>query len=249
MQGFFVLLADGVNGNPEICYTAKMMTDPISEGTLTRANDGISQFQVTATRESVSGTTTLRLVDEYANDNEQLNLPTLFDSNWEPYPMIYTIGDNKAMQIQTLKGVSTIPLGIYSNNEAEVEVKFEDVESFSGLTLYDVVTETSTTIDRDMTVMLPGCTNGRYLLTFASNIEDDMMESITISSIERGSIWVTSDVNDVIKDIIVYDINGRVCKQLSSINHYSETIAIENGIYIVKVNTEQATTTAKVFVR
>ena len=180
-----MLFRYSVNANPESYYTAAMMTDPISEGTLTRANDGISQLYITATREGVSGTTTLRLVDEYANDNEQLNLPTLFDSNWEPYPMIYTIGDNKAMQIQTLKGVSTIPLGIYSNNEAEVEVKFENVESFSGLTLYDVVTETSTTIDRDMTVMLPGCTNGRYLLTFASNIEDDMMESITISSIER----------------------------------------------------------------
>ena len=46
MQGFFVRLADGVNANPEIYYTAAMMTDPISEGTLTRANDGISQLYI-----------------------------------------------------------------------------------------------------------------------------------------------------------------------------------------------------------
>ena len=101
----------------------------------------------------------------------------------------------------------------------------------------------------DMSIMLPGNTNGRYLLTFNSAMEDDLLESITISSVDRGSIWITSDFNDPIQEIMVYDINGRMCKQLASVGSNSYTTSIEGGMYVVQVRTLQASKTSKVMVR
>ena len=163
--------------------------------------------------------------------------------------MIYTIGNNQAMQIQTVRNVSTIPLGIYSNSDDEVVVAFNNVSEFDGLTLYDSYLNTSTELSDDISIMLPGNTNGRYLLTFSSTIEDDLTESITISSVERGSIWITSDINDPIQEIIIYDVEGRMCYQLTSVNKNSYTVHLEAGIYIVQVHTLQASKTSKVIVR
>ena len=160
---------------------------------IARGASEVSELCITATREGISGTTTLRMANEYTPESEMLNLPALLDSNWDPYPLVYTIGNNQAMQIQTVNAQTTIPLGIYSNSDEAVEVSFGNVDAFSGLALYDSKTDTSVAIDNDMTLTLPGSTNGRYLLTFSTSIdEEDLAESITISSIERGSIWVTS---------------------------------------------------------
>ena len=250
MQGFFVQLADGEKANPTVIYTAAMMTNPLgSTNALTRTANGISQLYITTTRDGISGTATLRVANEEANEEELLNLPTLLDSNWDAYPMVYTIGNGQAMQIQTVKAITTIPLGIYSNSIEEVEVRFDGVETFEGLTLYDALLDETTDIEEGMTLTLPGNTNGRYLLTFASAIEDDLMESITISAVERGQIWVTSDFNDPIEEVIVVDPNGRVCKYATGVNTNSTTIYIESGVYVVRVKTANASKTGKLFVR
>ena len=249
MQGFFVELADNASANPIVTYSINMMGNPTDPCALTRSSNGIRQLYITSSRDGVSGTTSLRLADDSANDSEIVNLPTLLDSNWEPYPMIYTIGNNQAMQIQTVRNVSTIPLGIYSNSADEVVVAFNNVSEFDGLTLYDSYLNTSTELSDDISIMLPGNTNGRYLLTFSSTIEDDLTESITISSVERGSIWITSDINDPIQEIIIYDVEGRMCNQLTSVNKNSYTVHLEAGIYIVQVHTLQASKTSKVIVR
>ena len=101
-----------------------------------------------------------------------------------------------------------------------------------------------------MTLTLPGSTNGRYLLPFSTSIdEEDLAGSITISSIERGSIWVTSDYNDPIEEIIVYDVNGRKVEHQSGLNSNSETLWMEGGIYIVQVRTASASQNGKVMVK
>ena len=145
--------------------------------------------------------------------------------------------------------MTTIPLGIYSNSKEEVAVRFDHVEQFEGLSLYDALLDETIAIEEDVTLMLPGNTNGRYLLTFASTMAEDLLESITISSVERGQIWVTSDINDPLEEIMVFDVNGQKWRHLVGINNSSETIAIESGIYIVQARTVSATQTAKVMER
>ena len=248
MQGFFVEL-DSEKVNPIVKYSIDMMSDPVGPNALTRSTENISQLFITSTRDGISGTATLRIANENADETDMQNLPTLLDSNWDPYPLIYTIGNNQAMQIQTVKNVSTIPLGIYSNSEDEVMVTFENVNAFEGLALYDSYLDETIDLNHDMSIMLPGNTNGRYLLTFNSAMEDDLLESITISSVDRGSIWITSDFNDPIQEIVVYDVNGRLYKQLTSIGNNSYSVNIEGGLYIVQVRTLQATKTAKVMVK
>ena len=253
MQGFFVQLKNGEAANPTVHYTAAMMTDPINGATLTRSTQGISQLYISATRQGISGTATVRLAYEGTDSNELLSMPTLLDSNWEQYPMVYTIGnDGEAKQIQTVKGVKTVPLGIYSNDASEVEVSFENVDAFESLALYDSETDTTTSIDEDTTLSLPGNTNGRYLLLFGSAIDEEeelLTDAITISSIERGTIWVTSDINDPITEIQIFDTNGRLCDHRAGLSTSSETIAIEGGIYIVKAVTANTLKTGKVIVR
>ena len=251
MQGFFVELKEGQTANPQVRYTAAMMTDPLTDHPgLTRASSDVNELYITASRNGVTGTTALRVASEYAPESELQNLPSLFDSNWDEFPLIYTIGQQQAMQIQTVRGVTTVPLGIYSNSDEAVEVSFTNAADFTGLSLYDSFTDTSVPIDTDMTLMLPGSTNGRFLLTFQTSIGTaDLTESITISSVERGSIWVTSDFNDPIDEIIVYDVNGRKVAHLSGVNHNSQTLSVDGGIYVVQVHTATASQTGKVMVR
>ena len=252
MQGFFVRLKDGEVANPTVKYTAAMMTDPFDSGSgpLTRSAEGVEQLYITTTRDGISGTTSVRVADESAEESEMQNLPTLLDSNWDSYPLVYTIGsEGQAMQIQTVKSINTIPLGIHSNSAEPVEVRFDNAAAFEGLSLYDALLDESMPIEEGTILSLPGNTNGRYLLTFASSIEEDLTQSITISAVERGQIWVTSDINDPIEEIVVVDASGRVVHQQRGIGSNSATIAMPGDIYVVKVTTANTTQTGKVMVR
>ena len=251
MQGFFVRLASG-EANPKVIYTADMMTDPLTmNSALTRSAEGIDQLYITTTRNGISGTATVRMADESAIDGEMINLPSLLDSNWDPYALVYTIGkEGQAMQIQTVRNVTTIPLGIYSNNSNEVEVRFDNVTAFNDLALYDALLDETTPIEEGTSMWLPGNTNGRYMLTFASRaMEQDLMQSITISAVERGQIWVTSDINDPIDEIIVADTAGRIVYKQKGINSNSTTISLPASLYVVKVTTINSAQTGKVLVR
>ncbi len=251
MQGFFVRLATG-EANPTVTYTVEMMTDPLLDGSgpLTRSAAGIDQLYITTTRNGISGTTSVRLANEEAEESDMVNLPTLLDSNWEPYPLVYTIGSNgQAMQIQTVKGINTVPLGVYSNSAEPVEVRFDNAAAFEGLAIYDALLDETTPIEEGTILMLPGNTNGRYLLTFASDIDNDLTQAITISAVERGQIWVTSDFNDPIEEIVIVDAAGRMVYQQRGVGSNSTTIAMPGDLYVVKVTTTHSTQTGKVMVR
>ena len=257
MQGFFVQLKSGVSANPTVTYTIAMMADGAAPSTVTRASDENSdnarQLYLEAERDGVTCTALVRQVDdEDKNDNQyMLNLPTLLDDNIDILPMVYTIREGEAMQIHTLDGATTVPLGIYSNSNEEVELRLKGTEHFAGLALYDALTHTSTPLDDNPTLVLPGNTNGRYLLVFATDIneESDPTQSITVSAIERESILVTSDINDPIEEVIIHDTTGRVCHHQTNINTSSQLISMAAGTYIVTVRTADTLYTAKVLVR
>ena len=155
------------------------------------------------------------------------------------------------MQIHTLDGATTAPLGHYSNSNEEVELRLKGTVHIAGLAPYDALTHTSTPLYDNPTLVLPGNTNGRYLLVFATDIneESDPTQSITVSAIERESILVTSDINDPIEEVIIHDTTGRVCHHQTNINTSSQLISMAAGTYIVTVRTADTLYTAKVLVR
>ena len=255
MQGFFVQLKSGVAANPTVTYTTAMMTDGAAPVALTRGttenDDTAKQLIIEAQREGVICTALIRQLEEEDGSGQQLDLPTLLDDNLEQLPMIYTIKGDQAMQIHTLAGATTIPIGIYSSNHEEVEVSFRGTHLFDGLTLYDALTDNFTPLDSDMTLLLPGNTNGRYQLVFSTGIEEevDLAQSITVSAIERERILVTSDINDPIKEIIVHDTAGRLMTHHTEVNTGSHNISVAAGTYIVTVKTASARFKSKVLVR
>ena len=149
-------------------------------------------------------------------------MPTLLNSDCEDYPVIYTIGEEQAMQIQTIGSrVSTIPLGIYSNSEDSVSVSFYIASGFENLSLYDSYTNSYLPIEKESTIQLPGQTNGRYLLTYETGMQENFESTITISSLEEQTILVTSSVDDPIERVQIYTTDGMLRSAHTNIDAYT----------------------------
>lgn len=253
MQGFFVRLNSGETANPTVTYNLSMMTTGSRTlANLTRSVDNeYNQLYMTATRNGMQGTAMLQSSTTSEDDaNTETYVPTLLNSDCEDYPVIYTIGEEQAMQIQTIGSrVSTIPLGIYSNSEDSVSVSFYIASGFENLSLYDSYTNSYLPIEKESTIQLPGQTNGRYLLTYETGMQENFESTITISSLEEQTILVTSSVDDPIERVQIYTTDGMLRSAHTHIDAYTYSIRQPSGVYIVVVKTQFADKIGKILVK
>ena len=164
-------------------------------------------------------------------------------------PSLYSIAGTQATCINVTPEMANIPLGVYSEDESDVTLRFAGLEHFGdSLYLYDALKNEEILVDsRNAEVTLPGTTHGRYFLNVSRSIQVE--SQIRVYTPMPGQVVVASTAGDLLKSVRVYDLSGKV---VSIFDHLSTTVhqfSLPTGFYIVCAESESCTEKSKISVR
>lgn len=157
LQGFFVKKESG-----NITFTPVMMVDG-NHATDTPAP--AREFTMIAENECGQSAASISLGEE------EKSVETLFDSNLEDVPMVYTVANGYAVSINQVKELNKpIPFGVNCSSQDKVEVTFSDIEQLTNDDVFvvDAVDgKTQQIFEGDSFTVQPN-DYGRYFLVFAN---------------------------------------------------------------------------------
>ena len=239
LQSFFVKLKTDKAGNlveaPEnITFTQDMQT-------LGGTNDGLrSANALTITATTTDGRTSRAAVaysgmasDDYQSSEDA---ELFLDSNLGDVPMVYTVAGTMATSINVRQNCELVPLGVYGTDDEPVTLRFDQVDAFSGVKLYDAQTKRYTTLTEGSEVSVSTNDSGRYYLTggLATGSEAiRTVDDISIYSVRPGEIVATS-AGSSLRSVRVYGIGGELVTQQSLANQSVYRLRVPgNAIYVV----------------
>ena len=262
MQAFFV---ESVDYNPgttraegetteakKVTFNASMT---VAAATAT-TNGGTKSFSavnpiLTLTATSKQGQSRAAVVQKSDASNQyeaDKDAVALLDSEIDA-PMAYTVAGNYAAAVNAIHDYKNVPLGVYAKDGEEVELSIEGASQLvSPLYLYDAVTRSTTPIDGDsFTLKLTGSSHGRYFLTTDEGIKAE--GDIRIYSPADGQLIIASTPSDALKQVQVYDLNGRMVESRQNVGTATCQLYVPGGIYIVRVQSEQGEAQAKLKIK
>ena len=183
--------------------------------------------------------------NQYEADKDAV---ALLDSEIDA-PMAYTVAGSYAAAVNAVHDYKNVPLGVYAKDGEEVELSIEGASQLvSPLYLYDAVTRSTTPIDGDsFTLNLTGSSHGRYFLTTDEGIK--AAGDIRIYSPADGQLIIASTPSDRLKQVQVYDLNGRMVESRQNVGTATCQFYVPGGIYIVRVQSEQGEAQAKLKIK
>lgn len=252
MEAFFVELADGatVDDNTVITFTPAMMsaTEIAQGGTTTKgATASNPVITITAERGEIKSVATLSTSDRadngYKADEDAV---VLLDSELDA-PMVYTVAGSLAAQVNAVKSIDNIGLGLYNDSRDEVTITISGLSRMANqLYLYDANTGKSVKMDSDSYSMtIGGNSHGRYFLR-DSELGSELDNAISIYSAQSGRV-IVSAIRPV-KDIKVFSLSGSQIRGFA-VNSTQYSFDLPAGIYMIYAGDGEQEKTEKVIVR
>ena len=259
MQAFFVERVGYQAGqttradatNLEVTFNANMTKSAADTETPETRAFAATNPQLTLTAKSEAGMSRAAVVqkgdasNQYEADNDAV---TLLDSELDA-PTVYTVAGNYAAAVNALHDYKNVPLGVYAKDGEDVELTLEGASQLvEPLYLYDAVLRSTTPIEGDSyTLRLTGSSHGRYFLTTDEGIRAE--SEIRIYSPADGQLIVASTLSDPLKQVLVYDLNGRLVESRQNLGTTLCRLNVPGGIYIIRAVSGQGEEQAKLKVR
>lgn len=253
MQAFFVELKEEAKASAEtksITFTPDMMSATevaAIEATTKSASATNPVITLTAERGDVKSKASLLTYDKadngYKADEDAV---VLLDSELDA-PMVYTVSGSKAAQVNAVKSIRNIGLGVYNETNDEVTLTIEGLSRLAEpLYLYDAHTRKSVKLEDDSySLRVAGDSHGRYFLR-DSELGSELENTISIYSARRGQVIVSS--LRPVKEIKVFGLNGSQARQFS-VNTTQYSFDLPAGIYMIHAGDGEQAHTEKVIVR
>ena len=249
MTAFFVELKDDATSK-EITFSTSMIaqkpttTDKVYTKSYSATNPTLT---ITAERGETKSVAKLVTSDKADNGYEASeDAVVLLDSELDA-PMVYTVSGSRAAQVNAMKEISNVGLGIYNENDDEATVTISGLSQMaSPLYLYDAQTRKSVELEGDSyTMQITGDSHGRYYLR-NSAMADELENTISIYSAQRGQVIVSA--LQPVREIKVFNVSGALVRQFS-VNTTQYTFPIQSGLYIIYASDGEQEHTEKVIVR
>ncbi len=251
MQAFFVELKEPLTGDAklEVKFTTSMMAEQATTKSMDTKSYSATNPTLTITAERGETKSVAKLVTSDKADNgyeASEDAVVLLDSELDA-AMVYTVSGSRAAQVNAMKEISNVGLGIYNENDDEATVTISGLSQMaSPLYLYDAQTRKSVELSGDSyTMQITGDSHGRYYLR-NSAMADELENSISIYSAQRGQVIVSA--LQPVKDIKVFNVSGALVRQFS-VNTTQYTFPIQSGLYIIYASDGEQEHTEKVIVR
>lgn len=252
LQAFFVELKEGVilNESTSISFEANMMSANKVEPTeVTTKSTFASNPVITLTAEcdNVKSVASLRTSDKadngYKADEDAV---VLLDSELDA-PMVYTVSGSQAAQVNTVKRIQNIGLGVFHKGNDEVTVTIEGLNRMTEtLYLYDTQTRKSVKLDSDSySLQISGDSHGRYFLR-DSDLGYELENTISIYSVRQGQVIVSA--LRPVKEIKVFSLSGSQVRRFS-VNTTQYSFNLPAGIYMIYASDGEQEYAEKVIVR
>ena len=234
LQSFFIKLETNKTAPDEITFTQEMQTLGGTDDGLRSAN----ALTITATtsdgRQSRAAVAYSGMASDDYQSGEDAEL--FLDSNLGDVPMVYTVAGTMASSINVRQNCELVPLGVYGTDDEPVTLRFDQVDAFSGVKLYDAQTKRYTTLTEGSEVSVSTNDSGRYYLTggLATGSEAiRTVDDISIYSVRPGEIVATS-AGSSLRSVRVYGIGGELVAQQSLANQSVYRLRVPgNAIYVV----------------
>ena len=237
LQSFFIKKDDnpGATTASSVTFTADMQV--LGSGT----EDGLRSadaLMITATTDDGRQSRAAVAYSGMASDDYQSgeDAELFLDSNLGDVPMVYTVAGTMATSINVRQNCELVPLGVYGTDDEPVTLRFDQVDAFSGVKLYDAQTKRYTTLTEGSEVSVSTNDSGRYYLTggLATGSEAiRTVDDISIYSVRPGEIVATS-AGSSLRSVRVYGIGGELVTQQSLANQSVYRLRVPgNAIYVV----------------
>lgn len=240
MQSFFVKVKSG--STEKVVFTPAMMVDgnTIAAPAPAQRTRGLT---LTAENENGRSEASVEIADEVKT------VETLFDSNLEDVPMVYTVADGQAVSINHTKDWEATGFGVVCNSPEVVEVTLTGVDNIEGeLYVVDAVDGKTTEVAEGQTVTVVPNEYGRYFLTRSaslSEVKEGLSEGIMVS-VHGGVVSITAA--KALGTVRAMSINGATMYQSSDCDN-SVQFQLQQGIYVIEVAGEAGNRTIKIVVK
>ena len=235
LQSFFIKKKVDNASVSSVTFTADMQV--LGSGT----DDGLrsaNALMITATTDDGRQSRAAVAYSGMASDDYQSgeDAELFLDSNLGDVPMVYTVAGTMASSINVRQNCELVPLGVYGTDDEPVTLRFDQVDAFSGVKLYDAQTKRYTTLTEGSEVSVSTNDSGRYYLTggLATGSEAiRTVDDISIYSVRPGEIVATS-AGSSLRSVRVYGIGGELVTQQSLANQSVYRLRVPgNAIYVV----------------
>ena len=252
---FYVRLINPSTSLLNITFARDMAIMPMETSTETQ---GLKGLTLEASSEKGNSSAMLRYAITAENgfvENEDVQLMT--ESTGVTTPLVYTVAGDMASNINQIKDLQKIPLGLFAAEDAQTTLTFKGVSALKEPTLYDALQNSSTPITEGMTLDINGSSHGRYYI-FALGEGDGTTTGIDEITSTEDEVKVTSPVhrqvmvtaNSGIEGISIYSANGTLLRRVSPKGEMTCTIdGVASGVAVVIVKTASNNETSKIIIK
>lgn len=253
-KAFYVKLKDSSTSETTITFTRDMAALKPSAASETQDLTGLT---LEAKSEQGRSTALLRYRTTAENgfvENEDVQLMT--ESTGVTTPLVYTVAGDMAANINQIKDLQKIPLGLFAAENEVTTVTFKGVSTLKEPTLYDASQNTSTPITEGMTLDINGSSHGRYYICSlgegngTTGIDEitSTEEDVKVTSPAHRQVVVTA--NSGIEGISIYSANGTLLRRVSPAGDTTCTIdGVASGVAVVMVKTANNNDTFKIIIK
>ena len=207
-----------------------------------------------ASNGSGASSASVNLSDEasagYVNGED---VTTLFDSNLDGVPMVFTVAGEKAVSIDRRSALDMVPFGVACGSSSEMVQLTVDGGSWMAdgqLYVLDAVTGSVTEVGMEKIFAVQPNDYGRYFLTTDKNItaiRETLAEEGVVVSVRDRELMVRSASE--LKSVRVLNANGVAVANLRDCGLETKMNLAIGGIYIVEIQTAASRKTVKIVVR
>ena len=238
-----------------IIFSRSMAVMPTSSDAETQSLQGMTLLANNAKGNS----TALLRYDMTANNgfanNEDVQLMT--ESTGTATPMVYTVAGSMATNINRIKDLQQIPIGLFASSGDVTTLTFTGVDALMEPSLYDAELNTETPITEGMTLSVDGPSHGRYFIRSrgvgdgTTGITDVTAGDggVSVYSVVQGQVVVSAGAE--LREVRVYSVGGALLKsECIDGGRTAVTISgVDSGVAIVRVTTADGAATRKITVK
>ena len=240
----------------DIVFSRDMAVMPVNDGTGTQALQGMTLLAAGA-----KGNSTALLRYDAAADNgyaKSEDVQLMRESAGTAAPLVYTVAGDMAANINQVKDLQQIPLGLFAADGDVTTLTFTGTAALLEPSLYDAELNTDTPITEGMTLSVNGSSHGRYFIrargagegtTGISEVVGDVDGDVTVYSVAERQVVVSSSAG--LRAVRVYAVGGQLLKSESVADGRTAVTldGVDSGVAIVRVTTAAGTTVKKITVK
>ena len=254
---FYVKLNGKSTEEKTIKFTRDMAALKPSATTETQSLQGMTLLAAGA-----KGNSTALLRYDAAADNgyaKSEDVQLMRESAGTAAPLVYTVAGDMAANINQVKDLQQIPLGLFAADGDVTTLTFTGTAALLEPSLYDAELNTDTPITEGMTLSVNGSSHGRYFIRArgagegTSGISEvtggDADGGVTVYSVAERQVVVSSSAG--LRAVRVYAVGGQLLKSESVADRRTAVTldGVDSGVAIVRVTTAAGTTVKKITVK